>query len=63
MIPPWLARGGRLVHWKSADVSDDERREGLAAAAAAGLVARPDVAFTVSPAHPPRLLVVYERPA
>ena len=60
---PWLARGGRLVHWKSADVSDDERREGLAAATAAGLVARPDVAFTVSPAHPPRLLVVYERPA
>lgn len=60
---PWLAPGGRLVHWKSAGVSDEERRAGAAAAAAAGLTPRDDVAFVVSPAHPPRVLVVYERRA
>jgi 16S rRNA G527 N7-methylase RsmG len=59
---PWLARGGRVVHWKSADVSADERRAGDDAARSLGLVPCDDIAFRVTPERPPRVLVVYERP-
>lgn len=64
---PLLARGGRVVHWKSAgasaDPSDDEVRAGDAAARELGLARRADVAFRVAPERPARRLVVYERPA
>lgn len=60
---PLLAPGGRLVHWKSADVAADEVAAGDATARSLGLVRRPDVPFRVAPDRPARVLVVYERPA
>lgn len=60
MAAPWLARGGRLVHWKSADLADDERAAGLKVARQAGLTALPDLVF--DPPRPgPGRLVIYER--
>ena len=60
---PWLARGGRVVHWKPGALDPAERAEGDRAARAAGLALLPDVEFRVPGAVSPRRLVVYERPA
>jgi 16S rRNA G527 N7-methylase RsmG len=59
---PWLARGGRLVHWKPGALSDAERGAGLEAARAAGLVALDDVEFDGGAGAAGRRLVVYARP-
>jgi 16S rRNA (guanine527-N7)-methyltransferase len=58
---PWVAPGGRVVHWKGENLSDDERRRGRAAAEAAGLDDQGEIDFGAPPPGPARL-VVYERP-
>jgi 16S rRNA G527 N7-methylase RsmG len=60
---PWLAPGGRIVHWKPSALDDAERAAGERTAKGVGLVPRPDVEFRVPGAAAPRRLVVYERPA
>jgi len=62
-VAPLLAPGGRVVHWKSADVDPVEVAAGDATARSVGLVRRADVPFRVAPERPARILVVYERPA
>ena len=51
-----LAPGGRIVHWKGADLEGAEREEGERVARAMGLACLPDVE------HDDGRLVVYERP-
>ena len=60
---PWIARGGRIVHWKPDALSAEERAAGLSTAKGLGLVALDDVEFRVPGAKAPRRLVIYERPA
>jgi 16S rRNA G527 N7-methylase RsmG len=61
MAAPWLAPGGRVVHWKAFDLDGAERAEGERAARAEGLAPLPDRAF--EPGRPgPGRLVLYERP-
>ncbi|MFV1958735.1 MAG: 16S rRNA (guanine(527)-N(7))-methyltransferase RsmG [Planctomycetota bacterium] len=57
---PWLAPGGRVVHWKGRGLVEKEIEAGRAAARVGGLRARPWVECDdeAGPAH----LVVYERP-
>jgi 16S rRNA G527 N7-methylase RsmG len=62
-VAPWLAPGGRIVHWKPFALYEGERAAGDRAAAAAGLVVLPDVEFRVPGAEAARRLVVYERRA
>ena len=62
-IAPWLAPGGRVVHWKPGGLAEDERAAGLAAAQGLGLLAVNDVEFRLPGAKAPRRLVVYERPS
>jgi 16S rRNA G527 N7-methylase RsmG len=59
---PWVAPGGRVVHWKPAALDPAERSEGVVAARAAGLVPLPDVEFAVGERAGGRRLVVFERP-
>lgn len=59
---PWVAPGGRIVHWKPAAMDPAEREAGLAAARAAGLAPLPDVEFAVGERAGGRRLVVFERP-
>ena len=58
---PWLAPGGRLVHWKPFALDPAERAEGDRAARAAGLAPLADVEFRVPGAAAARRLVVHER--
>ena len=58
----WIARGGRIVHWKSGALSAQERAEGLVTAKGLGLVEVADVAFRVPGTESDRRLVIYERP-
>jgi 16S rRNA (guanine527-N7)-methyltransferase len=61
MAAPWLASGGRLVHWKAADLDPAERSAGAKVARQAGLAVLEDAVF--DPPRPgPGRLVVYERP-
>jgi 16S rRNA (guanine527-N7)-methyltransferase len=60
---PWLAPRGRVVHWKPALLSEDERRAGDDAARRAGLAVLEDVEFRVPGAAASRRLVRYERRA
>jgi 16S rRNA G527 N7-methylase RsmG len=66
---PWLAPGGRIVHWKPGGldgIQEDgraERAAGAKTAAGLGLVSLPDVEFRVPGAAAPRRLVVFERRA
>jgi 16S rRNA (guanine527-N7)-methyltransferase len=60
---PWLAPGGRIVHWKPFALDAAERAAGERAAAGAGLAPLEDVEFRVPGAAAPRRLVVFERRA
>ena len=57
---PWLARGGRIVHWKAAALDAVERAAGDAMARSLRLEALPDVEFTLG-SGAARRLVTYER--
>jgi hypothetical protein len=59
---PWLAPGGRIVHWKASGLDPAERAAGLSLAKGHGLRAVEDLEFHVPGAKLPRRLVVYERP-
>ncbi len=59
---PWLAPGGRIVHWKAFGLDPVERAAGLALAKGYGLRALEDLEFRVPGAGSARRLVVYERP-
>lgn len=58
---PWLARGGRIVHWKPGALSAEEREAGLRAAATLKLTPLPDVEFAFGEPGAPRRLVRFER--
>jgi 16S rRNA (guanine527-N7)-methyltransferase len=58
---PWLAPGGRIVHWKGESLDEAERAAGRAAALAAGLSPPLEIAFGPPPPGPARLVIV-ERP-
>jgi 16S rRNA (guanine527-N7)-methyltransferase len=58
---PWLARGGRIAHWKGASLSDEERRAGTRAAREGGLRVLPEPSLGRAPPGPAHL-IVYERP-
>jgi 16S rRNA (guanine527-N7)-methyltransferase len=60
---PWLAPGGRLLHWKPDPVDAAEDAEGRTAAAALGLSVLEDHVFRVPGATASRRVVRYERPA
>jgi len=60
---PWLAPGGRVVHWKPGGLAEGERAAGLAAAQGLGLLALDEVEFRLPGTKAPRRLVVYERPS
>ena len=53
---PWLAPGGRIVHWKAEVLDDRERAEGQRVAAALGLEVMPDTPFERG------TFVVYRKP-
>lgn len=55
---PWLARRGRIVHWKAGALAVVERAAGDECARALGLHATPDVEFTLA-SEAARRLVVY----
>lgn len=55
---PWLARSGRIVHWKAGAPDPAELAAGREAARAAGLVPLPDVEFSL-PSGASRRLVTY----
>ena len=59
---PWVAPGGRVVHWKPAALEPAEREAGLVAARTAGLRPLPDVEFSPGGRSGERRLVLYERP-
>jgi 16S rRNA G527 N7-methylase RsmG len=59
---PWVAPGGRVVHWKPAALDPAEREAGVLAARAAGLRPLADVEFSPGGRSGERRLVVYERP-
>lgn len=59
---PWLAPGGRIVHWKAFGLDAAERAAGLSLAKGHGLRALDDLEFRVPGSEHPRRLVVYERP-
>ncbi len=59
---PWLAPGGRIVHWKAFGLDPAERAAGLSLARGHGLRPLDDLEFRVPGAEAPRRLVVYERP-
>jgi 16S rRNA (guanine527-N7)-methyltransferase len=58
---PWLARAGRIVHWKPGDLDPAERAGGDAAARRLGLRVVPDVEYALR-SGARRRLVTYERP-
>ena len=60
---PWLAPGGRIVHWKPGNLDPAERAAGRRAAESLGLVEIPDVEFRIGDAASSRRLVIYEKPA
>lgn len=53
---PWLARKGRIVHWKAGALDPAELAAGRETARALGLVALPDVAFTLASGASRRLV-------
>jgi len=55
---PWLARGGRIVHWKAGALDAAELAAGRETARALGLRASPDVEFTL-PSGATRRLVIF----
>ncbi len=59
---PWLAPGGRIVHWKAFGLDAAERAAGLSLAKGYGLRALEDLEFRAPGSGFPRRLVVYERP-
>jgi 16S rRNA G527 N7-methylase RsmG len=59
---PWLAPGGRIVHWKPAEIAAREAADATAAVEALRLRRLDDVVFRAVGAEAPRRLVVIERP-
>jgi 16S rRNA (guanine527-N7)-methyltransferase len=59
---PWLAPGGRILHWKPDAVDPSEREAGARTARSLGLSVLEDHAFRVPGAPAPRRIVRYERP-
>ncbi len=62
LAAPFLAPGGRVMHWKATNTSPTELREGDVIAGTRGWSARVELRFEPVPPGPGRL-VVYERPA
>jgi len=58
---PWLARGGRIVHWKAGALDPAERVAGDEAARATGLSTEPDVEFELGSGAKRRLVVYAAR--
>jgi 16S rRNA (guanine527-N7)-methyltransferase len=56
MTAPWISRGGRLVCWKGPNLSDEERKEGVAEAKRCGLEHLKDIEYRLGD-RSPRLVV------
>jgi 16S rRNA G527 N7-methylase RsmG len=60
---PWLAPGGRVLHWKGAAFPEAERKEARRAAAGLRLVALPELDLGPPPPGPARLVIYARREA